>query len=123
MSKTLCETCEILQEDNFKLKEKLERLTNSKQQLDTLLSQTRNVGDRTGLGYTRSAKNKRPYRKHVAHTKNKIISIHLHVFIVIRMVILLTHVTLENMVYLAEFISGMPIDTVMVAIGIEFSCF
>ncbi|KAF1858786.1 hypothetical protein Lal_00015612, partial [Lupinus albus] len=47
--KPVCETCEILQEDNLKLKEKLERLTNSKQQLDTLLSQTRNVGDRTGL--------------------------------------------------------------------------
>ncbi|KAF1885917.1 hypothetical protein Lal_00049321, partial [Lupinus albus] len=69
--KPVCETCEILQEDNLKLKEKLERLTNSKQQLDTLLSQTRNVGDRTGLGYTRSAKNKRLYRKPVVNTKNK----------------------------------------------------
>ncbi|KAF1889061.1 hypothetical protein Lal_00043380, partial [Lupinus albus] len=69
--KPVCETCEILQEDNLKLKEKLERLTNSKQQLDTLLSQTRNVGDHTGLGYTRSAKNKRPYRKPVVNAKDK----------------------------------------------------
>ncbi|KAF1888318.1 hypothetical protein Lal_00043187 [Lupinus albus] len=70
--KPVCETCEILQEDNFKLKEKLERLTNSKQQLDTLLSQTRNVGDRTGLGYIRSAKNKRPYRKPYQSWKSRL---------------------------------------------------
>ncbi|KAF1879747.1 hypothetical protein Lal_00039763 [Lupinus albus] len=61
----ICETCWELKMENDELKNKITKFTYNSQNLNRLLASSKNIGNRTGLGFKHKSK-KRPFRKHVA---------------------------------------------------------
>ncbi|KAF1878140.1 hypothetical protein Lal_00049308 [Lupinus albus] len=59
------ETCFELKNENDELKNKITKFTFCSQNLNRLLASSKNVGNRTGLGFKHKSK-KRPFRKYVA---------------------------------------------------------
>ncbi|KAF1862526.1 hypothetical protein Lal_00024428, partial [Lupinus albus] len=51
-----CENCKVLNAENFVLKNKFAKFTYSSHNLDNLLAASRNVGNRSGLGYMHAMK-------------------------------------------------------------------
>ncbi|KAF1862977.1 hypothetical protein Lal_00018821 [Lupinus albus] len=53
-----CENCNVLNAENFVLKNKIAKLTYSSHNFNILLDAFRNIGSRSGLGYTYAKKSK-----------------------------------------------------------------
>ncbi|KAF1858885.1 hypothetical protein Lal_00043020 [Lupinus albus] len=65
----VCETCCDLKTENNELKKKITKFTYISQNLKKLLTSSKNIGNRIGLGF-KHKNNQRPTRKHVANRSN-----------------------------------------------------